>query len=121
MFEENFSKNKCFILFVTIFVLCVSGQVKATTTYSPWLKIEQIRVGPGGEFNVYTDIVVDSACTNSGKFFRIGSGYHTVDELGQKSLLSTALHAFATGLLVQAFVDTATNLCYAKLIDIKKE
>ena len=107
---------------ILFLVFCaVSDVASAATIYSGWMNIQLIRVAQNGNFAVTTDSVIDTACPNSGKYFAVKSGEHLVDEDGEARMLAIALSAFASGYLIQTYVDTGTTYCYAKLIEVKKQ
>jgi len=103
-----------------IFFMTLSLQSQAATLYTPWTKIESIRTNATGVIDIRTVDVMNSSCANSGKFFRVKIGEHSVNENGQKSMLSALLSAYALDYSIKAYIDTATVYCYTTLVDIKK-
>ncbi len=106
--------------YIGVLILSVFCSLSWAGVYSGAVGIESIRARTSGGIDVRTTEVVNPACTNDGKFFRVENGRHGMTAKGVKSALSVALAAFSASKRVIAYVDTSTSYCSSMLVQIQE-
>ncbi len=110
---------------VTLLLACtVFSDANAADVWTGEKEIVSIQVVEHGGFLIYFSTEVNSICTNAGTksiyVYPVSSPGSLVNDAGLSALLSTALVALTTGMMVNVMYDDATNLCLGRYLIILK-